>query len=260
MVFHSDKFIFDGIHSDDLGLMLVDTGSTKSVLDKYGLEYKEELQVDHTFGGHPFFAHKENVPEKIKLEFTLVGKDMNPLPWDREMEEKIVNLFMQDKFCEFISFDHPELVYYLYGTKVNKTKNAKKEGILEVEFQPYYQYPIQRYRKNLLVQGEKTTELENPCSINKFQHPITEIEVLEDCDFTIRNLSLENSKEFKLSGLKKGQTIKVDHSFYIVSDENENNLFHLTNREWLKFKSGTNRLKITGNVRIKIHFNYEVRA
>lgn len=258
MIFHSDKFIFDGISSMDMGIRLVDTVD-KGVLMPYGVPFVEDIKMEHSYGENPFYTHKQNPPEKITLEFCLVDKVGSPIEWTKEIEEKVVNWFMIDKFGEFISYDYPDLVYYFRGVKASRVRNADKRGILSIEFQPYYKYPVKKYRKNIVVMGEKSTEIDNPCEIREFVYPVLEVTAKEDGDITIINESIEGARPFVIKDLKENDILKIDNKLYIVTDDKDINKFNKVNREWFKLKKGVNKIKMVGNARIKFLYNLEVR-
>ncbi|WP_101773519.1 phage tail domain-containing protein [Peptostreptococcus faecalis] len=257
MVFHSDRFIFDGVNSESIGIMLVTVGENDVLMD-YGIPFEYKLKVESSFGDNPFYTKEESPPEPITLDFCLT-ENRQAIKWSDELEKEIINWLTQDKFCEFISYDNPELVYYFRATKVTKKMTHQKKGILSVTFQPYYKHPVKKIRKDLLVEGERFTNINNECISREYVYPMLEIEANASGNVEILNESIEDSEPLVVKGLEDGEKIFIDNQLFIVIDENDENKFHKVNRHWLKLKKGTNKIKINGNVNIKIKCNLEIK-
>lgn len=258
MVFHSDKFIFDGKTSSSEGIALVDTSSNDVLMD-YGIPFSNKIRVENSFGGNPFYTYEDSPPDTITLEFCLLENDSTGAIWTEEQEERILNWLVQDKFCEFQSMDYPDLYFYLIATKVKKKRNHELRGILEIEFQPYYKHPIKKIKKTTEVSDEKSVTINNSSISEKKVYPIFSIEALDNTECIIENTSFKNKKPLKISSLKKGQKIIIDNSMHLVIGENDENLFHLVDRNWVFLIKGINNLKVNGKVKIEIQCNLEVK-
>lgn len=259
MIFKSDKFIYDGIMAEEMGIRLVDT-NTKDVLTDYSIPFTETLKVETSFGGNPFYTYESSHPEKVELEFCLADENGKAFTWSQEWEEQIIEWFMKDRFCEFISMDYPDLVYYFRGTKVSRKRNKNLKGVLVVEFQPYYKHPIKKFKSTLNAEGTLEKDVRCDIQFKEFIYPILEIESTGDGDVTIQNMSIEDSQPLKITGLKNKDFMSIDNQLYIVTNKESQNLFSKVNREWFKLKKGKNKIKITGNAKVVIKTNLEVRV
>lgn len=259
MIFHSDEFIFDGRNSRTEGIALVNTTDSEILMD-YGIPFSNKIKAESSFGGNPFYVHEDSTPEPITIEFCLLENDNIGAIWTEEWEERILAWLVQDKFCEFQSYDYPDLYYYFIATKVTKKRNHELRGILEIEFQPYYKHPIKKIRKKVNVVDEVLVNINNTSLSNKINYPVIKIKATKDGDLTITNESLKDKLPLKIIGLKEGQELVIDNSMYIVSDTDGNNLFHMVNRNWLGIKQGKNNIKITGNAKVEIQCNLEIRV
>lgn len=259
MIFHSDEFIFDGRNSKTEGIALVNTTDSEILMD-YGVPFSNKLRAESSFGGNPFYVREDSTPEPISIEFCLLEDEHIGAVWTEDWEERILAWLVQDKFCEFQSYDYPDLYFYFMATKVTKKRNHQLRGILEIEFQPYYKHPIRKVRKKVNVVEEAIITINNTSLSKKHNYPIIKIRATKDGDLTINNKSIQGSSPLKITGLKEGQEVIIDNAMYIVTDTEGNNLFHMVNRNWLGIKHGKNDIKITGNAKVEIQCNLEIRV
>lgn len=254
MIFLSDKFIFNGIESSVMNIRLVDT-EEKNILMNYGAVYTDNLAIENTFGGIPLYSKEYEKPEEITLQFCLVDELGEPIEWTSEKQQKIVDWLVRDEFCEFISYDSPNLIYYLKATKVKREFNYQKKGMLNITYQPYYHSPIQ---KNVsILKGSGNLNIFNQEKRREFIYPVIEISNATGV-ISIKNNSIKDSQSFEIKDLEQDDKVRIDCSMYVIEGNNKKDYFSMLNREWLKIKKGENTLSITGNGTVKIKFNIEV--
>ncbi|WP_330409707.1 hypothetical protein [Peptostreptococcus anaerobius] len=114
-------------------------------------------------------------------------------------------------------------------------------------------------KKATEVSDEKSITINNSSISEKKVYPIFSIEALDNTECIIENTSFKNKKPLKISSLKKGQKIIIDNSMHLVIGENDENLFHLVDRNWVYLIKGENNLKVNGKVKIEIQCNLEVK-
>lgn len=72
MIFKSDKFIFNGINSEEMGIRLVDS-QTRDILNEYSIPFAETIKIENSFNGNPLYTYEYSAPEKVELEFCLAN-------------------------------------------------------------------------------------------------------------------------------------------------------------------------------------------
>ncbi len=259
MIFKSDKFIFNGINSEEMGIRLVDS-QTRDILNEYSIPFAETIKIENSFNGNPLYTYEYSAPEKVELEFCLANDYGKAYEWTQAWEEKIVSWFMQDKFCEFISMDYPDLVYYLKGTKVSRKRDKELKGMMIVEFQPYFKHPIRKLKKSVFSNGEIEFLLNCDSSYKDLIYPIIKVEPTGKGKLEIKNLSIADSESLIINDLENEEKLIIDNNIYLVVNDKEQNMFHKVNREWFKFRAGKNKIRITGNAKVEFLANIEVRV
>ena len=256
-MFISDKFIFNGIHSDDMGVALVTFDS--NVFNEYGLNFNSEVSLNR--GGRDmshFVLGDENI-EEVKINIALIDKDDNPIPWDNETIMHITNWLITDSFVEFVSEDNVELSYFFKTVKIVKNFNYNKEGYLEITFQPFSNYAYMKYNKKITVYNSNSFRINNPSASNEVYKPIIKIKTFEDTPDTIIIENETNGCEpFIIQNLNPNEVITVDSLLGTVYNDKNENLLMNCNRKWLNLNRGENKINILGNAEIDIKCQFPV--
>ena len=124
-MFISDKFIFNGVHSDEMGVALVTFDS--NAFNQYGLNFNQEISTSKSGRDMSHFTVSEGEIEKIELNIALIDKNDNPVIWDEYTTIEVIDWLVTDSFVEFISEDNVDLVYYLKATNIVKNFNQNKK-------------------------------------------------------------------------------------------------------------------------------------
>lgn len=257
-MFISEKFYFNNIYCDDMGVMLVTFND--GIINDYGFSYSEEITSDNTYNNNPYyFEDKKNI-EDIVLNICLTDESNNALTWDDMSLEEVCGWLITDGFKPFISEDNLDLVYYLKAKKISKKLTNDRKGYLEVTFQPYTSYAYKKYTKSIVVEKEKDIDVINYSNLNKRYRPIIEIENLGDelNLITIENTTIDSVEYFEIHGLLNGEKVIIDNLFYTVLNDEGDNRFSLCNRKWIELARGKNKLKICGNCKVTIKAEYPI--
>lgn len=253
MVFYDDKFIFNGIESKDKSVILIDT-SGREVLMDYNIVHHFSLDNDFTYGGNIIYREEKETPETITLEFCYIDEYGQPAVMTENVREDLLHWLTEKKFNRFVSYDNTEHIYFLYPTKITTRINAEKKGIITVEYQPYYSYPVEEKEDIIYVNGNTEYIINiNSKSVDDIIYPVVEI---SDANGEI--IISGRNKESSLGNLKVDMTnverLYIDNKNFIVKDKIGNNLFYkIKNRDWFRIKRGKNICTLEGNgvVRIK---------
>lgn len=256
-MFISDKFIFNGIHSDEMGVSLVTFDS--NAFNPYGLSYNQGISVSKNRGDISHFVEEnEEIPE-IELNIALVDKYNNPIAWDDNTIIEITDWLITDSFVEFISEDNVDLVYYLKTKKIVKNFTKNKQGYLQVTLQPFSNLGYIKYNKKYVF-NDKSSFIIDCLSTLKDYKPIIEVKNLGD-NLNIITLNNETTGEepFEIRGLDNGEIATIDSLMGTVYNEYKDNLLMKCNRKWLKLVRGRNKINVSGNVELCIKCQFPVR-
>lgn len=259
MSFYSEKFLFNDISNEEMGVILVTMQS--DVLMEYGIKYKEPLGVDMSKVNHFYYSQNTEI-EPITITLALVDINGNPTVWTREDKRKVIDWFVTDTFCPFVSGDDPAVLYYLKCIEYNRKFNSNGQGVIEFTMQPENQYvytPV--IESTYSVKGEKQISINNLSNVTDKYYP--KIEVIqygkEKEDIIIENLSV-NNEPFVIKNLEENEKVEVDHLLKSIVSNKE--LFKLKdiNRKWVYFKRGLNNIRVYGDCDIKIIAQYPLKV
>lgn len=256
-MFISDKFIFNGVHSDEMGVALI-TFNT-NVLNTYGLNFNSKVSLNKGGKDMSHFVQAEDDIEEIELNIALVNSEYMPIVWDDETIMHITGWLTTDSFVEFISEDNIDLTYYLKTTKIVKHFNHNKEGYLQVTLQPFSNCAYIKYSKEYTFDNPNSFIIENISNLNEMYKPILQIKNLGDASniITIENTTVE-SEPFIIQGLDHNEVVQVDSLLGTVYNEKNENLLMKCNRKWLKLTKGKNVINVSGNVEVDIKCQFPV--
>lgn len=257
-MFISDKFVFNGIHSDDMGVSLVTFDN--NLFNTYGLSYNKEISLNKSGIDMSHFIEGEGTIEEVELNLALVDKDNNPLEWDNYSIMEITNWLITDSFVEFISEDNIDLVYYFKTKKIVKNFTRDKLGYLQVIFQPFSNLGYIKYDKDFSISNNGDFSITSPSSFKEYI-PIITIKNLGD---NLDIITLENEKfpneVFEISNLDNNEVVTIDGLLGTVYNEYGDNLLMNCNRNWLQLTNGRNKIKVKGNIDINVKCQFPVRV
>lgn len=257
-MFVSDKFIFNGVHCDDMNISLVSMDS--GVVNKYGLDYKGDIVVTKSKETYSFYSSENSECEDITLQMCLVDKKCIPLPWDEDSLNNTLQWLIQDDFCEFISEDNEDVSYYFKAISVSKMFTFNKLGYLEVVFKPFSNCGFKKFNKKISVDGECNVVIDNTSNINQKYSPVLEIKNKKD---RLNIVGFENlttkEEEFIVYNLDIDDIVTIDCAMGTVFNQYGDNLLSDCNRRWLKLDRGRNTIKISGHAEITFMCQFPVR-
>lgn len=256
-MFISDKFIFNGVHSDDMGVALISFES--NILNRYGLNFNRGISLDNGGRDMSHFVQDSDNIEEIELNIALIDSEFMPIAWDDETIMHITSWLITDSFVEFISEDNIDLTYYLKTTKIVKHFNHKKEGYLQVTLQPFSNYAYIKYSENYTFNNPDSFTIKNLSNLNEMYKPILQIKNLGDTSnvIVIENTSL-GSEPFIIEGLSHNEVVRVDSLLGTVYNDRNENLLMKCNRKWLTLIKNENVINVSGNVEIDIKCQFPV--
>lgn len=194
---------------------------------------------------------------------TIMKMDENnkPLPFRKGEMDEICRWLIQKEYKPFVSWDNTGIVYYVLFTKGNNYQNCAREGYIKLDMRlaaPYgYSNQLIDYYR---VTNEKIIDVYNASNLDKFIYPDIEFELLDNCtDVIIENLTLGEKMTF--NNLDENDVIYVfnDGIKDVVSKiDKSKNIFKKFNKQWIKLVYGKNKIKVTGNLKIKFITQYPI--
>jgi|GEM_PF-1408545 len=258
-MFISDKFYFNGRHSDDMNVSLVTFDS--DLFNDYGLNYSETIDVEKNNGDLSHFTSTHGDIEELTLNLMLNDYKDEPMVWSDDITMEVTDWLITDSFVEFVSEDNTDLTYYFKVTKIIKKFTRDKLGYLEVTFQPFSNYAYHNLKKTYSYDNtEGSFTINNISNVNTPYKPIITIKNLSD-NLNIITIHNETTSEepFEIKNLDNNEIVTIDSAMGTVfNDYNENKLLNC-NREWLELKRGKNKITVSGNVELTIKCQYPIR-
>lgn len=256
-MFISDKFILNGVHSDDMSVALITFDS--DVLNTYGLNFNSKVSLNKGGKDMSHFVQADDDIEEIELNIALVDSEYSPMAWDDETIIHITDWLTTDSFVEFISEDNIDLTYYLKTTKIVKHFNHNKEGYLQVTLQPFSNCAYIKYSKKYTFDNPDSFTIKNRSNLKEMYKPILQIKNLGDTSniITIKNATVED-EPFIIQGLNNNEVVKIDSLLGTVYNDKNENMLMKCNRKWIKLAKGENVLNVSGNIEIDIKCQFPV--
>lgn len=257
-MFISDKFIFDGVHSDEMGVSLITLDS--NMFNVYGFDFNEDISADKIGKDMSHFTVTDGEISEIELNIALVDNKNNPMIWDDDSIMEVTDWLITDKFVEFISEDNYDLIYYLKTKKITKNFTHDKKGYLQVALQPFSNSAYTKYEKKYTPKDNGEIVLENISNLKSMYSPIIEIKNLEDSlnIITIQNEN-QDGEPFVIDGLDNDEIVTIDSLMGTVFNDFKENKIMNCNRRWIRLKRGKNKIFITGNVEVTFKCQFPVR-
>lgn len=233
MIFYSDKFYYNGLYSQDLGVLLV--SESTDVLNEYGVSYMSGEEE-----------------REIVLSFCHVDSVDQPLPWDSKTLESVLGWLIADEYLEFISEDNEDIVYFLKGVGYTKRFTPDMKGLIDITFKTLTNYGYRNYVKKIENPTDKFI-VSNTSNVNKPCKPIIELSNISSETIKITNLTTEKSP-FILN-TQSSKNIVIDNETGVITNDNNENLILNSNRKWIELVKGDNSILVEGNCDIvfKVH-------
>ena len=262
MSFYGSAFTFDGVSSEDYGLMLYDfnnvsQGNSAYASDMTIQEDRIPLQYKSLYYGSYF---------KEPLEFTLVfGADeytaLNHEDIDRQEMDLIGSWLTGKQGYRWLSIAQPDLFNVRYRCIITDLKVIEFSGF-KWAFQctvhcdsPFgYLYP-EEY--NLSVSGEETLLLRSLSSYHGYYYPKVELSLNDGGSFTITNMT-DNQSKFSVTDYPSADTLVIDGEHGIITSKSIKNPYVYCNFDFPKLVRGDNILKFSGNGNVKIICEFPV--
>ena len=232
MFFYSDKFYYNNIYSQDVGLSLVSEGS--DILNEYGISY---------------VGDKEN--SEITLTFCYVDNLDQPLPWTAEVLENVLGWLIANEYLEFISEDDSEITYFLKGINYNKRFTHDRKGLLDVTFSVLDSCGYRNYI-NKVKNPTSPFIILNKSNFNKTCKPIIELSNISSQTIKITNLTTK--KPSFILNINSSEKITIDNETGMILNDKNENLIMDSNRKWIELVKGENSISVEGKCDIAFKF------
>ena len=243
------------------------------VYDGVLLSEKNGIQINDSTGAftEDFLANKRIIEEKIRGRdepyFFGVERDCISFPlafyfdelMTEERKREIARLLDHDTYKPLYAKDNPQRIYYAMCINTpQQIHNGIQMGYFTFEFRtssPYAFSPVYIDRYDLIdnTNGEKITFNNKGDVVCK---PVFEVTMLEDGDFSIRNLS-NMGDEIKFTDLQADETVIIDCSQRDI-DSDVTDRYNNFNDEFLSFREHSkNHLLVHGKCILKIKYQFK---
>lgn len=256
-MFISSKFIFNGIHCDDMCVNLVSFDS--GVFNKYGFDYSEDITMIKNKRFSSYYLEEQPEADDITLCMVLSDSNNTPITWDKTTLDSVLGWLIQDDFCPFVSEDDMDLMYYLKVIKVSKYFTYDMKGYIEVTFRPYSNYAYRHANKTVVTDTETDFKLLNRSNVDNSYKPIMFIKNLGDTSNVITIKNLSNNIEFIIENLEADEVVTIDCLMGTVFNSNKENRLANCNRQWISLGKGNNLFKISGKSEVKFDCQFPIR-
>ena len=243
----SEHFIFNNIKSIDMDQYLIRTkGGAVSTPFFGGQSIKEDRMKGKLT---PYHFGTELNPIEFTIEICPLEKE-----WTPQMKNEIGRWLVHDTYKPFQTADDLGKFYYAIVTEMPDFQMYGNHGYIPITFRTNSAFAWSpTYIDDFDLSTNETTtiiELNNLSNINRNYRPKIEFEVVGGTDVQIKNLS-NGGEIFKFEGLTVGEVISVDNeNEVIVSSLFGSNPFSKFNKNWLELVYGTNRLEVSGKIKL----------
>lgn len=234
MIFYSNNFTFNNIYSEGTNIHIVseDTG----ILNDYGI---------------PFNINEST--NSVTLSFCYADND-NPLEWTYDTIVEFLGWVITDDYCEFISEDNEDIIYFLKGVSYQKRFTNNMRGVIDVTFEMLSPYGYKHSIREILS-GEKTFEVYNYSNIDNAYKPVITLSNISSTSVTITN-DTTKKQSFNIKNLTNSDIIYIDNMMGTVVDAQNNNKLTDCNRSWVELCKGSNTFSLEGKCQVTIEAYY----
>ena len=238
----SIEFMYNGIHSDEMGVYMISNGA--------GL-FEESLLPETEFREYNTAFRKGIKTKKQKrnlvFQFNIFLEKWRTMDNLRE----VFDWLEQDNYYP-LSFDsHPNKVIYAQLSKLDLIHNGAKDGYLQAEFitnSPYIYSP--ELEENITVNDELEKIIFNEGDLDSF--PIFHFKMNTAGSISIH----DGEKEFVIDNLNKDEELWINTELKTIKSNLEELLniyrYKYHNDHWIKLKKGGNNWIFKGDFELQI--------
>lgn len=264
MSFYGASFTFDGISSEEYGLMLYDFNNVSQGNSEYasGVSVQED-RLPLRYRSLYYGSYLKDV-----LEFTLVfGADeysaLRQEDIDRQEMDVIGSWLTGKDGYRWLSIDQPDLFGIRYRCIITDLKTIEFSGF-KWAFQctvhcdsPFgYTFP---YEYNSDVKDSSSILIRSMSSYHGYFYPKVELTLSAGGTFSISN-DQDSQYIFELKDYPSSDKIVIDGEHGIITAENTANPYKYFNFNFPRLVRGDNVLHLTGNGSIKIICEFPVNV
>jgi len=248
---NSDYFKFNGIDSESMNWMVCNvSGNTE-----FNLGIQRSINKEETNNGSLFKGVKDG---DIPFEITIIKVDNqgNPIKINEN------DLFELNRWLyqsEPKSLEVRDKRYKGFFTSCIGWSNGQGYGYCTFQFQcDGYMYSNE-INYNLLVDREKIFNVISKTNINgELTKPIITFKLLEGDNLSITNM--RNGETLELNQLNVGDTYVIynkQRQMINLTNVNDYKVYANSNKKYISYTYGTNKIKVTTNGKCKIKFSHE---
>ncbi|MGL5718485.1 MAG: phage tail domain-containing protein [Paraclostridium sp.] len=255
MQFLSEKFIFDGITSDDMSVELITFDD--DIIKDFGNIYKQDMNSEGNLNNNPFYSETFSELDDTVLNVVLVDvKSGVQKKWTPLDMQRVVNWLTTKSFKPFVSYDNDTLVYYFKCINIDKKLTVDGSGYLECTFKMFGNYAYELLEATSTVNGNGAMNIINTSNLDSPYKPVLRVSNLGN-DATINTISV-NGSTLEIKGLSANDIITIDNKMCSVTDSLNNNRISNVNRRWISLLPGNNSINIRGNCKVELFAEFPI--
>lgn len=254
----STGFTFDGIHSDDMGMMIVRTEG--GLIPVPYASAKNIIEEKVTRIPTPYFFRASLEPMTFSLTFSLKENEY----WTEQKKYAIANWLFKPYYKEFISDDYADKIFYVMATNmVEFITDGNENGYIKVDFRCKNPYALTPILINDFDLSDNTTTdtilLTNQSNIGlDYYYPELEITVVSpSTSFSLTNVN-DNSRVVSFTGLSGGEKIYLNNEKKQIISSTGNYRFGSWNKNWFRLVPGDNSIIVAGRVIIQVRCQFPI--
>ncbi len=246
------EFVFDNERSSDMGVIQV---ATNSGLFTEQFVANKSIREEKVPGNDiPYFYGVEREPLSFPLKLWFEGG------FDEEKIRKISRWIDQQFYKPFYTVSNPNRIFYCMSVDSSEhIHNGIKDGFLQLNMRcnsPYVYSKVYTETHDFRANTVNGTDLKFINQGDIETKPLITVQMLEDGDFSIVNLS-DGGKELKFTGLKNGEIVTVNNQLEDIKTSLPNTYrFDNFSDNYTSFIRGHNHLKVYGKAILTIKFHF----
>lgn len=244
------NFYYDGIYSQDMGLVNVNVSSGLQEEPFYG---GREIIEEQIIGKNkPNFYDIQETPLSFNVSFAFEET------WDYDKIREVARWLIKNNYKELYFTDNVDKRYYaIVIDNPRLIHNCLKQGYVELTFRcnaPYAFSPIYTTQYDLSGISSPTTITFNNQGDDILK---PEIEILKygAGDFSITNLT-NGSQVFSFTGLADQETVYVNNELRQIISDSGSYRYDNFNGNYLELVYGNNSLEVSGAAIINFRYQY----
>lgn len=250
MAISATEFTFNGINCNQYGLIIANINNTNNKNISCGS--KTESTSVYIAGTKKWIDTQNNYVEPISFTIEIIKNnciDMYDKDYFLPNEISAIHRWLKTELYSPITFlqeGYEDITFFAKCTEVNEVCVGSKVIGLEFNFTtnaPFGYTPQQ----DLEVKMKDSTGSFSILDLSDEEgniYPYMEIDILEDCDFTIKNNL--SGKKFEIKECKIGEHLIIDQEKGVIkSNFNSHKIYNCFNYVWLDiFNCGDERLNV----------------